>query len=81
MHEHEHPKLRRFRPDRLVGGVVEEFAVVLGGDDHAFGAELVPAAVELLQRIGAAERIGVRRADEAAWIILLRFLGLVVDEA
>ena len=70
MHEHEHPELRATSVQNGSNcGVVEKQTVGLRGDDDALEAELVLAAVELLERVGAAERVGVRGADEAARIV------------
>ena len=80
MHEHPHAEPLDFAPERLVSVRVEKRAVVLGRDHHALTPELVPTAVEFLERFGAAERVGVRGRDEAAGVVLFGLLGLVVDE-
>ena len=80
MHEHEQAELADLVPERLERRIVDEFAVELGRDGDALEAELVAAALELLERRGAAERMGMRGADEAAGIVALGFFRLVVDE-
>ena len=81
MHEHEHVELRAFGPERLELGRIEIKVVGLRSDHHAGKAELVLAAGELAQRLGAAERIGVGGADEAAGIVAFGFLGACVAQA
>src|SRR5271170_3741698 len=80
MHEHKHAEPAHFVPERLDRWIVDPFAVELRGDGHALETELVPAAIELLERSRAAKRMGVRGADETAGIIALGLFGLVVDE-
>ena len=80
MHEHEHAELFNFAPERLDCRIVDPLAVELRADGDTRESELVAAACELLEGFGAAERVGVRRADEAAWIIALGLFGLVVDK-
>src|SRR6185312_6301547 len=73
--------LLRLLPEGLVGGIVDELAVDLRGDADAGKAQLLGAAGELLQMILAAQRMDMRRADDAAGIVALGLLRLVVDEA
>ena len=80
MHEHEHAELSHFVPERLDRRIVDPFAVEFRGDGDTLVAELVPAARQFLERGGAAERVGVGGADEAAGIIALGLFRLVVDQ-
>ena len=80
MHKHEHAELAHFVPERLDLRLIDVFTVELRGDGDALEAKLVAAAPKLLERRGAAERMGMRRADETAGIIALGLLRLVVDE-
>src|SRR5207342_2305390 len=79
--ENEQVELRAFGPERLELGRVEIKVVALRGDHHAGKAQLVLAAGELAKSLGAAERIGMGGADEAAGIIAFRFLGAGVAQA
>jgi len=54
---------------------------VLRRDDTPWQPSSCRPAVELLAGVGAAERVRMRCGDEAARIVALGFLGLVVDEA
>ena len=80
MHEHEHAELADFVPERLDRRIVDPLAVEFRRDGDALVAELMPAARQFLERVGAAERVGVGGADEAAGIIALGLFRLVVDQ-
>ena len=81
MHEHEHAELLGLAPERFDRRIVDPFAVEFRADGHALEAELVAATRQLLERRGAAERMRVRGADEAARVVALGLFGLVVDKA
>ncbi len=80
MHEYEHAEPFAFRPEWLVVGRIETLAIGLRRDDDAPKPEFMLAAVELFQRLRPAERIGMRRADEAARIVLFGLLGALVAD-
>ena len=80
MHEHEHAELADLLPERLEARIVDPLAVEFGGDGDALETEFVPAAIELLERRSAAERVRMRRADEASGIVAFGLFGLVVDQ-
>src|SRR5579863_6854856 len=80
MHEHEQAELLDLVPERLDRRIIDPLAVELRTDGHALETELVAAAGQFLERGGAAERVRVRGADEAARIVALGLFGLVIDE-
>src|ERR1019366_9835886 len=79
--EDEHSQPRDLAPERLETRIVEKQPIAFRGDHDALKAELEPAAIELLNGVGAAERMGMRRPDEASRIVAFGFFRLVVDEA
>ena len=81
VHEHEQSELRAFRPERLEFRRIEIEIGGLRGYHHARKAELVLAAGKLAKGFGAAERVGVRGADEAAGIVAFGLLGALVAQA
>src|SRR5215211_494150 len=81
VYEHEHAEAGGFGPERLELRRVEEQAFGFRRDDHAGKPELVAAAGELAGRGGAAERMRVRGADEAAGVVALGLARRIVAEA
>src|ERR1700683_3971124 len=80
MDEHEHAEFADLAPEWLHARIVDPLAVEFGTDGHALKAKLMAAARKLLERRSTTEWMCMRGADEAAGIIALRLLGLVVDK-
>lgn len=69
----------RFRPERVeLRGI--EIAVEFRRDDDPRKSQLVLASSHFLERIRATQRVGVRRADKAAGVILARLIDAVVGD-
>src|ERR1700735_2857715 len=81
MHEDIHSQSRSLRPERFELWGIDGKAIDLRRDDYALKPEIHRAARKFAESLGTSEGMDVRRADESAWIIPLRFLCLVIHKA